>query len=107
MAEVEKTGESYIKLEEKSVSKVPSVAGTYVLADKAREIVYIGLADNLNKALMKTLEGYNACLQKAKFFQISINPDPKKGVALIFEEYKEEHGGFIPRCNKYDLSLGR
>ncbi|MFH1597998.1 MAG: hypothetical protein ABIB97_02920 [Patescibacteria group bacterium] len=107
MVEVEKTGESYIRLEEKAVSKVPTVAGTFVLADKAREIIYIGMAKNLNKALMDTLEGYNSCLTKANYFQISINPNPKEGVTNLFIEYKEEHGGFIPRCNKYDLSLGR
>ena len=104
MTEVEGTGESYLKLDEKNISKVPAVVGTYLLADKAREVIFIGRADNLNKALMKTIDGFNSCLSKARFFQISINPDPQKGVALLFERYKEEHGGFIPRCNKFDLS---
>jgi len=104
MAEVEKTGESFLKLDEKTVTKVPSVCGTFMLADKAREIIYIGQADDLNKALLKTLDGFNSCLSKASFFQVSINSNPKKGAAFLFAKYKEEHGGFLPRCNKIDLS---
>ncbi len=105
MTAVEQIGDDFLPFNEKRAAKTPQVSGTFVLADKVREVIYIGMGNNINKSLMNILKGGDACLNKAIFFQIAINPDPKKGVANLFTIYKEQHGGFFPRCNKYDLSL--
>ncbi len=106
MASVEKIGDDYYPFDEKGIIKVPQAAGTFVLADQARQIIYIGFGTNLNKMLMNVKKsGSNYCLSRATFFGIVINPDPLKGAAHLFVNYKEGHSGIIPRCNKYDLSV--
>lgn len=107
MAEVEKLGDDFLPFNEKSVSRVPVVAGTFVLADKNREIIYIGFGGNLNKLLINIIRSGNYCISHAYFFQISINPDTLRGAASLFIQYKEEHSGMFPRCNKFDLSVNR
>ncbi|MFH1597999.1 MAG: hypothetical protein ABIB97_02925 [Patescibacteria group bacterium] len=105
MAGIEKIGDDFLPFNDRTVSKVPGVAGTFILADKARQIVYIGFGTNLNKMLMDVKKTGNMCLGRASFYQIAMNPSPLEGAARIFSDYKEAHSGMIPRCNKYDLSV--
>ncbi|MBU1149202.1 hypothetical protein KKI23_03870 [Patescibacteria group bacterium] len=107
MAEVETTGDNFIRLEEKNASMIPSIAGTYLLADNSRQVIYIGMSMNLNKSILDVLECFSSCLKKAEFFKVSINPDPGKGAINLFIQHKEENGGAFPRCNKIDISAGR
>jgi len=107
MSEVEQFGDDWLPFDEKKAAKLPIVAGTFLLADRNREIIYIGFGSNLSKLLMEMLKGANYCLSRAVFFQVHINPDPLRGAANFFTIYKETHSGIIPRCNKYDLSVNR
>ena len=80
MVSVEKIGDDYYPFDEKGIMKVPQAAGTFVLADQVRQIIYIGFGTNLNKMLMNVKKsGSNYCLSRATFFGIVINPDPLKG----------------------------
>ncbi|MBU1149203.1 hypothetical protein KKI23_03875 [Patescibacteria group bacterium] len=107
MTDIEKFGDDYAPFIRQRVSKLPQVAGTFVLADKAREIIYIGFGTKVSAILMEILDRGGFCLESAKYFQMAMHPSPLQGAANLFMGYKEQHGGLIPRCNKFDLSLNR
>jgi len=105
MTEIEQFGDDFLPFNEKGISKVPAVAGTFILADKARQLIYIGFGTNLNKILMDVKKTSNVCLGRASYYQVAMNPNPLEGAARMFSEYREAHSGMIPRCNKFDLSV--
>jgi len=106
MSRIENYGQDYLPFNEKSISRAPTAAGTFVLADKSREVIYIGFGENINKMLMDIKKSAdNICLSRANFYVIAINPSPLEGAGRIFDQYKEENSGRIPKCNKFDLSV--
>ena len=107
MSEIEQFSDDFQLFDEQHICLIPTVAGTFVLADQSRQIIYIGFGTNLSKMLMEVLKMGSICTSKAKFFRIAINPSPLQGAAAIFRSFKEEHSNMIPRCNKFDLSAGR
>ena len=102
MPQIESLEQEWVTLSTDKISQLPESAGIYELGDLNRKTIYIGIAHNLNRHLWKYLDTDSACLRKAKFFRVSINPNLQAGELYLFHQYKDENDGHIPRCNRRD-----
>lgn len=81
------------------IAVIPPVPGVYELGDHRREVIFIGRSINLAKALLELQDPIDINLRETKFFRIALETDLFEGVRRLFQEYEDEHGGTLPRCN--------
>lgn len=81
------------------IAVIPPVSGVYELGNHHREVIFIGRSNNLAKALLELQDPLDICQRDAVFFRISLETDLFEGVRRLFQEYEDEHGGCLPRCN--------
>lgn len=78
-----------------NVSKVPQTSGVFKM-HASMKMMYIGDAENLQKMLEKLLE--EPCTCDAKRFSFAQTPDFAKIKDDLIKDYKERHGGKLPKC---------
>ncbi|MBI3963633.1 MAG: hypothetical protein HY341_01410 [Candidatus Kerfeldbacteria bacterium] len=89
----------WIEFTAQHIAVIPPVSGVYELGDSHRGIMFIGKSENLAKTLLELQDPLDICLRDAAFFRIALEADLFEGVRRLFQEYEDEHGGCLPRCN--------
>ncbi len=84
-----------------SAKFVKPVKGVYVFYNRAKEPIYIGEANNLEKRFTKYVDSdfvVNDCNQKTQSYQREFTDNPKEYQLRLIEQFKNESGK-LPGCN--------
>jgi hypothetical protein len=77
------------------IANVPELPGVFMM-HAVMKIIYIGGSDNLKKSISESLG--SSCICDAKRFRYAVVDGHGKIREQLLAEYKEKHGGKIPKC---------
>ncbi len=77
------------------ISMVPESPGVFMM-HAAMKILYIDGSENLRESISKSQS--NSCICDAKRFRYSVLDTHKETKEQLLREYKEKHGGKMPKC---------
>jgi excinuclease UvrABC nuclease subunit len=92
-----------------AVKNIPQKSGAYELANKYKNVIYIGHAKggNLRRRIKDHTREYSKdCIRRnAVYFRYMVMRAYAAAERTLFREYKAKHRNSIPPCNIRDPSL--
>lgn len=80
------------------IAREGTASGVYELGDSADNVVYIGSADDLQRALRERLADMDKLMQQAVQYRASYTTQHRQREVELYEEYVALHG-HPPCCN--------
>lgn len=92
---VELNWSDWLDFNASQVASIPELPGVFMM-HASMKILYIGNSDNLKKGINESLG--SSCVSDAKRFRYSVVDGHDKIVKQLLAEYREKHGGKMPKC---------
>ena len=80
------------------IKKVPDRKGVYQLGS-VKEVLYIGLSENLRQRLNEHYDSIDSCIKKTTIFRYYETSNPHFEEQEQLKQYKSVHGR-LPNCNE-------